>query len=179
MRCAIASCKAAHSAPRRLRKKRSIAGPTSMRCRHCWGACWSGCPPTSRWDHLLHWSEFVAVSAVMEHNGIPMDMEIANQLLDQDTWAFVRDALVPSINRQYGVYVHDERTGKWSFNTKLFKEYCAREGILWPHHADTGKIDLQDETFDAMATVYPQTRGAVPAASHPKSDACRQARCRQ
>ena len=56
-----------------------------------------------------------------------MDMEIASQLLDEDTWAFVRDALVPSINQQYGVYVQDERTGQWSFNTKLFKEYCEAE----------------------------------------------------
>jgi hypothetical protein len=48
----------------------------------------------------LHWGEFAAVSALMEHRGIPIDAEITPQLLDQKMWSFVRDAVVPEINAQ-------------------------------------------------------------------------------
>ena len=65
-------------------------------------------PPHVKLGTLLHWGEFAAVSAAMEHNGVPIDMEIASLLLDKDAWAFVRDVLVPTINPQYGVYVQDE-----------------------------------------------------------------------
>ena len=34
-------------------------------------------------DTLLHWGEFAAVSAAMEHHGVPINMEIANLLLGQ------------------------------------------------------------------------------------------------
>ena len=37
-------------------------------------------------DTLLHWGEFAAVSAAMEHNGVPINMEIANLLLDKEAW---------------------------------------------------------------------------------------------
>ena len=56
-------------------------------------------PPHVTLDTLLHWGEFAAVSAVMEHNGVPIDMEIASSAAGRRPWAFVRDALVPSINR--------------------------------------------------------------------------------
>ena len=72
---------------------------------------------------LLHWGEFAAVSAAMEHNGVPVNREIASLLLDKEAWAFVRDAIVPRINAQYGVYVQDA-AGQWSFNNELFEEYC-------------------------------------------------------
>ena len=29
-------------------------------------------------DTLLHWGEFAAVSAAMEHRGVPVNMEIAS-----------------------------------------------------------------------------------------------------
>src|SRR4029077_3951888 len=99
--------------------------------------------------------EFAAVSAAMEHRGVPVNMEIARLLLDKDAWAFVRDAIVPSINSQYGVYVQDG-SGEWSFSVALFEAYCTRAGIVWPRH-ENGKLDLRDKTFDAMAKAYPET----------------------
>ena len=44
--------------------------------------------PARRPGHRLHWGEFVAVSAAMEHRGVPIDMEIARQLQDKDAWAY-------------------------------------------------------------------------------------------
>ena len=107
-------------------------------------------------DIALHWGEFVAVSAAMEHRGVPINMEIARQLQDKDAWAYVRDAIVPRINPQYGVYVQDA-AGNWSFSTALFEAYCVRAGISWPRHEGSGKLDLRSKTFDSMAKAYPET----------------------
>jgi hypothetical protein len=45
------------------------------------------------------------VSALMEHRGVPIDVGVFRQLADNDTWRAVRDAMVPTIDAQYGVYV--------------------------------------------------------------------------
>ena len=71
-------------------------------------------------DIALHWGEFAAVSAAMEHRGIPIDMEICRQLQDKATWAFARDAMVPAIDAQYGVYVRG-KDGDWHFNIARFE----------------------------------------------------------
>ena len=63
----------------------------------------------------LYHGEFAAVSALMEHHGVPIDMEILPRLADKDTWRALRDAMVPVIDAQYGVYVRDF-AGNWTFN---------------------------------------------------------------
>ncbi len=105
-------------------------------------------------DIALYWSEFVAVSAVMEHRGVPIDMEIFSQLQDKQAWSFVRDALVPIVDAQYGVYVKGA-DGEWHFNIAKFEEYLARVGIEWPRH-ESGKLDLRRKTFEGMCKSYPE-----------------------
>ena len=124
-------------------------------------------------DTMLHWGEFAAVSAVMEHRGVPTDMEIASQLLDKHAWAFARDAIVPKINAQYGVYVQDA-AGEWHFSILMFEAYCGRAGITWPRHEGSGELDLrsQDLRDRCMATRrIRRTRITAPAAAYPKQDA--------
>ena len=67
--------------------------------------------------------EFVAASALMEHRGVPIDMEIFPDLADQHTWTEIRDAMVPAIDAQYGVYVKD--AGGWHFNMERFRGVSA------------------------------------------------------
>ena len=139
-------------------------------------------PPYVSLRTLLHWGEFAAVSAAMEHNGIQLDTETADQLFDPGAWAYVRDTLVPLLNRQYSVYVQD-KAGEWRFNTERFEEYCKHgpdcalgptcqrgqacqrpqdcpreehRAINWPRHKATGKLDLRSKTFDSIAKAYPQ-----------------------
>ena len=106
-------------------------------------------------DIALHWGEFAAVSAEMEYNGVPINMEIFPDLQDKHTWAFIRDALVPKINAQYSVYVLG-KDGGWHWNDNRFDTYCARAGIDWPRHEATGKLDLRSKTFDSVAKAYPE-----------------------
>jgi hypothetical protein len=105
-------------------------------------------------DTALHWGEFNAVSAVMEHNGPPIDMEIFLQLRDRHTWNFVRDAIVPKINAQYDVYVRD-RAGEWHLNQEKLEACFARLNIDWPRKEESGKLDLRDKTWDSMCKAYP------------------------
>ena len=102
----------------------------------------------------LHWGEFATVSAVMEHNGVPLNMEIIRDLQDKHAWAYIRDALVPKINEQYAVYVLD-KDGNWRWSDDMFGACCARRGIDWPRH-ENGKFDLRAKTFDSMAKAYPE-----------------------
>jgi DNA polymerase I len=104
----------------------------------------------------LYHGEFNSVSAAMEHRGVPIDMDVFPRLADKDTWRKVRDALVPTIDARYGVYVRNA-AGDWSFNMELFKAYLAREGILpgWPL-TEKGDLSTKKKTFDEMAKAWPQ-----------------------
>jgi DNA polymerase family A len=94
------------------------------------------------------------VSAAMEHRGVPIDMDIFPQLADKRAWAFVRDALVPKLDAQYGVYVKG-LDGEWHFNSAKFEECCVRLGIDWPRKEDNGKIDLRKKTWESMCKSWP------------------------
>jgi DNA polymerase I len=98
--------------------------------------------------------EFIKASAMMEHHGVPIDMEIFQQLADQQTWSAVRDAMVPAIDADYGVYTKD-RSGDWHFNMDLFKWYLERERITWPI-TEKGKLSTKRKTFEDMSKGYPQ-----------------------
>jgi DNA polymerase I len=102
----------------------------------------------------LYHSEFAAVSALMEHHGVPIDMEIFPQLADKEIWRKLRDAMLPVIDAQYGVYVRDS-AGNWTFNIEQFTTYLSREGINWPLLA-SGKLDMKRKTFEEMSKAYPQ-----------------------
>jgi hypothetical protein len=103
----------------------------------------------------LYRSEFVAVSAVMEHRGPPIDMEIFPRLQDKHTWAAVRDAMVPIIDAQYGAYVKG-RNGEWSFSNELFEAYLERHGITgWPR-LESGKLNMRRKTFENMTRGWPE-----------------------
>ena len=102
----------------------------------------------------LYHGEFAAVSGLMEHRGVPIDMEVFTPLADTETWRMVRDAMVPAIDAKYGVYVRDA-AGDWSFNMERFVAYCAREGIDWPL-LESGKLNMRRKTFEEMSKAWPQ-----------------------
>jgi DNA polymerase I len=102
----------------------------------------------------LYHGEFAAVSALMEHRGIPIDMEVFSQLADNATWRAVRDAMVPAIDARYGVYVRNA-AGDWTFNMERFAAYLAREGISWPL-LDSGKLNMKRKTFEEMSKGWSQ-----------------------
>jgi hypothetical protein len=102
----------------------------------------------------LHHSEFATVCALMEHRGVPIDMEVFSQLANEQIWREVRDAMVPAIDAQYGVYVRNA-AGDWTFSMERFAAYVAREGIALPL-LESGKLNTQRKTFEGMSKGFPQ-----------------------
>jgi DNA polymerase-1 len=104
----------------------------------------------------LYHGEFAAVSALMEHHGVPIDMEVFTQFADKETWRAIRDAMVPKIDSKYGVYVRNA-AGEWSFNMEHFTGYLEREGILdgWPK-LESGKLNMRAKMFEEMTRSRPQ-----------------------
>jgi DNA polymerase family A len=110
--------------------------------------------PDIELDVALHRGEFVAALARMEHRGVPIDGELFRQLADKKAWSAVRDAMVPVIDAQYGVYVQD-KAGDWHFNQKLFATYIERQGISWPR-TETGELSLKRKVFEDMTKGHPE-----------------------
>jgi DNA polymerase-1 len=102
----------------------------------------------------LYHGEFAAVSALMEHHGVPMDMEIFPQLADEGAWRAARDAVTPEMDAAYGVYARNA-AGDWVFSMELFEAYLARAGIDWPR-LETGKLNTKQKTFENMCRGRPQ-----------------------
>jgi DNA polymerase-1 len=102
-------------------------------------------------DIALYHGEFASCSAVMEHDGVPIDMEIYPILTDKKVWRFVRDAMVPEIDAKYGVYVRNA-AGDWTFNMQKFEAYLEQHGLLasWPR-LETGKLNMKDKVFENMS----------------------------
>jgi DNA polymerase I len=92
----------------------------------------------------LYHGEFAGASALMEHRGVPIDMEVFRHLADEKAWREVRDAMVPAIDARYGVYVRNA-AGDWTFNMEKFRRLSgARKYRL----AAAGQRQAQHEAQD-------------------------------
>ena len=83
----------------------------------------------------------------IEHTGIPIDVETLERL--RSNWDSIKSSLITSVDANFHVYEDGH------FRTSLFKAYCARKGIPWPH-LPSGNLDLSEEKFRDMSKVYPE-----------------------
>jgi DNA polymerase I len=104
----------------------------------------------------LYHGEFAAMSAVMQHNGVPIDMENFPLLADAKVWRLIRDEMVPVVDAQYGVFVRNV-VGDWVFSWDRWTAYLKREGLydLWPR-LESGALDMRRKTFENMSKGFPQ-----------------------
>jgi hypothetical protein len=89
---------------------------------------------------------YMAAAATMEHNGVPIDVEMLWRL--RLGWTKIQDRLIAEIDADYGVY--DGRT----FKADRFAGYLAFHGIPWPAR-DSGHLALDDDTFRQQARAHP------------------------
>ncbi len=89
---------------------------------------------------------YMKAAAHMEHAGIPIDVVMLERL--RASWSALQDTLIGKIDQDYGVYEGH------SFKTARFTEWLVSHAIAWPLLA-SGRLDLKDDTFKAMAQSYP------------------------
>ena len=95
----------------------------------------------------LYRGRYMSAVSAMEYNGVPIDTEILGRLLAN--WEVVQDRLIQEVDAEYRVY--DGR----SFRQDRFEDWLSRNGMGWPR-LDSGKLALDDDTFEEMANIYPQ-----------------------
>jgi hypothetical protein len=89
---------------------------------------------------------YMCAAAAMEHNGVPIDVEMLTRLCEG--WTGIQDQLIQAIDTDYCVY--DGRT----FKRDRFAHWLANKGIPWPR-LKSGQLDLCDDTFRQQARAYP------------------------
>lgn len=93
---------------------------------------------------------YMEAVAVMEHNGIPIDVKTLTAL--KKNWVQIQGKLIQEIDKNYGVY---EGT---TFKIKKFEHYLNNKVITWPR-TEKGNLELRDDTFKEMCLRYPQLQG--------------------
>lgn len=89
---------------------------------------------------------YMAATAAIEHNGVPIDVAMHERL--KSGWLSIQDGLIAEIDADYGVY--DGRT----FKQDKFAGWLVANNIPWPR-LESGRLDLEDGTFRQMARAYP------------------------
>jgi hypothetical protein len=94
---------------------------------------------------LLRGRYMAAVSA-MQHAGVPIDTDMHARICE--SWEAIQDNLIAAVDAKYGVF--EGRT----FKADRFAHWLVEQDIPWPR-LETGKLDLEDDTFRQMAKAYP------------------------
>jgi hypothetical protein len=98
------------------------------------------------WPRALLRGRYMKSVSCMQMNGVPLDSNIHKLLLSR--WGDIQDQLIVEVDIDYGVY--DGR----SFKTNRWEEYLVANNISWPR-LDSGRLDMCDDTFRAMARTNP------------------------
>ena len=98
------------------------------------------------WERALWRGAYMAATAHISHNGIPIDGELHWRLLEN--WPRLKRTLIERVDTRYGVYVGD------SFNRSRFAACLVRNGIPWPQ-LPSGQLQLEQQVFKSQAAAYP------------------------
>jgi DNA polymerase-1 len=89
---------------------------------------------------------YMAAAAAIEWNGTPIDTITRAEFLDG--WTDIQDDLIAEIDADYGVF--EGRTFKY----ERWAAFLVSNNIPWPT-LESGRLDLDDNTFRQMARAYP------------------------
>lgn len=98
-------------------------------------------------DRALLRGRYMKAAALMEFNGIPIDVKCLERL--QRHWGAIQEKLITEIDQDYQVF-----EGR-SFKASRFENWLNQNGIPWPQ-LPSGALDLKDDTFREMARAYPE-----------------------
>jgi hypothetical protein len=83
----------------------------------------------------------------MEYLGIPIDSVTHNQI--RERWPDIQEEVIAGISREYPVY------DGVAFKYNLLEKYVSDHTLDWPR-LDSGRLCIDDDTFQMMALRYPE-----------------------
>lgn len=89
---------------------------------------------------------YMRAAAVIEHNGVPIDVAMLGVL--REKWTTIQESLIEQIDADYHVF--DGRT----FKLDKWAQWLASHDIAWPRLA-SGQLAHDDDTFREMARSNP------------------------
>jgi len=99
------------------------------------------------WPRALLRGRYMKAVAVMEQNGVPIDLAIHQQLVAG--WDDLKARLITAVDADFGVF---EGT---TFKHDRFANFLGNRGIPWPQHPG-GALKLDDDTFRDRAKRWPE-----------------------
>jgi hypothetical protein len=99
-----------------------------------------------RFGQALLRGRYMAAAAIVENNGIPVDVELLERL--QSNWDSIKLDLIDAIDADFEVY------NQGRFVSARFEAYLAKNKIPWPR-LSSGALALDDDTFRHQARAYP------------------------
>lgn len=97
-------------------------------------------------SHALLRGRYMCAVASMEHRGIPIDMEIYEQLVEG--WESIKTTLIARVSNQFPVFEGS------TFKADRFEALLADLGIAWPR-TDSGRLALDEQTFREQVRIHP------------------------
>ncbi len=97
--------------------------------------------------HALMRGRFMQSVALIERNGVPMDLELLNEVISK--WLTLKQDLIDQIDTH-------EIYKEGSFSEKRFDRYLNKAGIPWPRLA-SGRLELTDEVFRQKSKTHPSS----------------------
>jgi DNA polymerase-1 len=108
--------------------------------------------PTIDFPRAALRGRYMKAVASMEHRGIPVDLGSLTVL--RERWPDVKSRIVALVNQQIPVF------DGYTFKEDRWESVLDSHGISWPRH-ESGRLQLDDQTFRTMARAFPDLVGPV------------------
>jgi hypothetical protein len=104
-------------------------------------------PKIDNWERALFRGKYMAITALIEHNGVPIDVETLTVM--QENWELIKLELIDKVNKDFEFF--DGLT----FKSQAFADYLYKNNMAWTL-TEKGNLSMDDDTWKEMCLVYPQ-----------------------
>lgn len=104
-------------------------------------------PIIDSWERALFRGRYMAINALIEHRGVPIDTEILT--LMKENWDLIKLELIKEVKKEFDFF--DGLT----FKTQSFADYLYQNNMAWTL-TEKGNLQMNDDTWKDMTLTYPQ-----------------------
>lgn len=104
-------------------------------------------PKIDSWERALFRGRYMAITAQIEHGGVPLDVQTLN--LMQENWELIKLELLKEVKKDFDFF--DGLT----FKIHAFADYLYKNNMAWTL-TEKGNLSMEDDTWKDMVLTYPQ-----------------------